>query len=126
MGEGQQTSARSLNVDLADGVPVDDFAENRRHIDLESSDLAELIADLVQGARPPALARRLRIFELRVAALNKTALYDTVKRRTIVEPGTSELYELLCVLDCIGWKKLKPNDALIGCDNGIELSCLFG
>ena len=84
-------------------------------------EITELISDLVQGARAPALTRSLLIFEQRISALNDASRNDSMKRGAVIETGASELDELSSVLWSFGWEEFKTNDAELSCDNGFEL-----
>ncbi len=83
-------------------------------------EVAKLIGQLIESATAPALARRLQVFEQRVAALHNAALNDAMKRRAVIKSGARLFDELLNMLRRFVGEELEADDAEIGGDDGFE------
>src|SRR5712692_581324 len=88
-------------------------------------DIAELIGDLIQAPCAPTLARRLRIFEQRVTALNDPVRNDPMKRRTVEGTRAGEPDELLHVLESFVGEELEADYTEISGDHRFQLRRFF-
>jgi hypothetical protein len=88
--------------------------------------VAEFIGQLAERPAAPPGARRLRVFQQRVAALNQAQTDRAVERRAVVEAGAGLLYESLDVLLGLVRKELEADHAEVGGDHGLEARSLIG
>src|SRR5262249_19137942 len=132
---GDLPEGRELAVELGLGRCADEELRpvtaglaryaNGRDRPREVFDVAEFIGQLIERPTAPQSARRLRVFQQRVAALNEAQADRAMERRAIVEAGAGVLDERLDVLRGLVRKELEADHAEVGGDHGFEARGLF-
>src|SRR5262249_13782396 len=98
---------------------------NRRDRAGQVFDVAEFIGQLVESAAAPPGARRLRVFEQRVATLNDAQTNRAMERRAVIKTRPGVLDERLNMFRGLCGKELETDHAEVGGDHRFEGRRLF-